>query len=881
MQTVLKILLFLLVAAGAYFGLSYAHTTYNNTWLTIYLFLFVALPLLVSTPKIINGRMEVKNWIRALMWSAAGLLLTTLVYKLVVQEWVWACLAGALVTGIANVATSWKTTMARGSLTMAENELKRGNRIQALRLAEDALREFANRSDRLGQADAETLLGIISVKNSSNTAAARYLNSALAKYRGLGQAAKIQVVESHLSALRKGGVDVDASAVATEAGEGRRVDVLFVLQGVLAIAFIMAFLVIWQLPFFQVTLVGALLMGVVLFLWVYGNYTVNALARPLSGAQRGNFLPLLLFNLAFVVLSVSAVSVLLQQKVIAQADFPEFKRDLIAQFTAWLQQQPDWLVWVAGGGALLLIAAAVSAASGRSIFGALGGLGGGSVTVQALAQAKTHIQAGAWTQAVLQLNRIDLATLKNPVQQRETLFLLGYAHHHAGHRAEARDYLAELTRRFPQDKEGLYLWGYICLSQDQLDEAEKAFHTLNKLDSTYNPGQPVRYYLSLVLYRKAAAVMEKDIEQGAALLSEMSRIGGLDKQVADALVRVHLYRCIQAVRAHDWATASSEAGSAQEKLKDLGALVTDAKELAKLRGMCMAASGLVAFKQENFASAHENFEKASTEVKSLSKKLDFGKQAGSFLEQMLRAYLEKSAEQGGVHPNFSRDLHFLAGVSTLRTASENAALSKTEAKKLLKSAAESMQASIAAAPQFVEGRAILGLIWFYLGEDKETREKGMEMLQSVRERVSSKFLNQTVADYEGEKQRQTDARKAYFDLLQQYLQFSNVPIEQRRQMRDRMRKMMEENGELESFVGRGSLEIEREEEPSVQEYANRTALLREKINALIEANRGHEISPNLTKLIEQLNSQNSELQAAVKTIADLEHQILSEAQRLL
>jgi tetratricopeptide (TPR) repeat protein len=530
---------------------------------------------------------------------------------------------------------------------------------------------------------------------------------------------------------------------------------------------------------------------------------------------------------------------------------------------------------------LVLILIVASAAAGRSVFGALGSLGGGGVTSQALAQARTHIQASAWTQAILQLNRIDLASLKDGAQLRETLFLLGYAHFQANHPAEANDYLKELASRFPQDKEGLYLAGYINLEKDQLDAAEAAFRSVYKLDSAFNPGVSVRYYLSLVLYRKAMGVLEKDLEQGAALLSEVSTVGGLDKQVADALIRVHLFRCIQAVRAHDWQTAGSEANLAQQKLNSLGELVSDPKELAKLRGLVMAASGLVAFKQENFAEARKSFTAAATEVKSLSKKLDF-KKGGSFLEQLLQAYLEKSAEQGGVHPNFSRDLHFLAGVATLRTGMDNiGTLSKADAKKLLKGAADSMQESISAAPQFVEGRAVLGLIWYYLGEDKETREKGMEMLQSVRERVSSKFLNQTVSDYEGEKQRSTDARKAYFDLLQQYLQFSNVPLSQRQQMRDRMRAMLEENGELESFVGRGSLEIEREEEPTVQEYMNRTALLREKINALIEANRGQEISPNLSKLIEQLNAHNSELQNAVKTIADLEHQILSEAQRLL
>lgn len=882
MQTVIKVLLFLVVAGTAFFGLRYAHTTYASNWLTGYLFLFVALPLLVATPKIANGRMEVKNWVRALMWSAAGLMLTALVYRLVTQQWWIACLAGALLTGIANLATGWRTTMARGSLAMAENELKRGNRLQAMRLAEEALRSFAGRSDRRGQADAEFLLGAINIKNSSLSAAARQINSALAKYRALGATPSIVEAEKQLTALRRQGVDVDASAVAAEAADTRRVDAWFVLQGLLAFGLLAAFLTYWKLPFFQVTLPAAAALGVFLFLWLYGNYAVNALARPLSGAQRANFLPLLFFNLAYLVLAGSVLGWLLKSGTFSAADWPTFMRGGLEAFSTFCASQPDWRPLAVGGGALLVLLLAFSAAAGRSVFGALGSLGGGNVAGQALAQARAHIQTGAWTQAVQQLNRIDLAVLKNTAQQRETLFLLGYTHHHANHPAEAQDYLAELVRRFPQDKEGLYLLGYTNLVQNKLEAAEQAFRALHRLDGNFSAGQPVRYYLSLVLYRKAMAVMEKDFEQGAALLSEVSRVGGLDKQVADALLRVHLYRCVQAVRAHDWALASSEAASANGKLKDLGALVADAKELARLRGMCSAASGLVAFKQQNYPAARKEFEQAAVEVKGLAKKLDFDKDAGSLLEQMLRAYLEKSAEQGGISPNFTRDLNFLAGISTLNTALESlSSITRPQLMKLIKQAAESMQASLSAAPQFVEGRAVLGLIWFHLGDDAETRQKGMEMLQSVRERVSSKFINQTVSQYEGEKQRQTDARKAYFDLLQQYLQFSNVPIEQRQQVRDRMKQLMEENGELETFVGRGGLEIEREEEPTVAEYVNRTALLREKIKTLIEANRGQEVSPNLTRLIEQLNAHNSELQSAVKAIADLEHQILSEAQRLL
>jgi hypothetical protein len=89
---------------------------------------------------------------------------------------------------------------------------------------------------------------------------------------------------------------------------------------------------------------------------------------------------------------------------------------------------------------------------------------------------------------------------------------------------------------------------------------------------------------------------------------------------------------------------------------------------------------------------------------------------------------------------------------------------------------------------------------------------------------------------------------------------------------------MKADGQYEEFAGRGGLEIIREEQPTVQEYARRTELLRTKINDLITGQGSTRASAALQKLIEKLNTENVGLQNAANEIKKLEQQILQAAQ---
>jgi hypothetical protein len=246
------------------------------------------------------------------------------------------------------------------------------------------------------------------------------------------------------------------------------------------------------------------------------------------------------------------------------------------------------------------------------------------------------------------------------------------------------------------------------------------------------------------------------------------------------------------------------------------------------------------------------------------------------LEQLLRNLVENETDGRSIQPAFPSGCSFLAAIARLRRLQE--APGKAPAMtKAMEEVQGLLEGSVAAAPDFAEGRALLGLVYCYLGADDDLREKGFEALQSVRERVASKFVSQTLSEYEAEKERLRDAREAYFTLLQQYLQSADVPRDERQALQETVVQRMKDRGLYESFMGKGGLEIHSEEEPTVQEYSQRAGVLGTKIQKILESKRASAQSPQIQALMERLNQQHQALEGAVKSITDLEMKILQEA----
>lgn len=896
MRRLVLLVLSLTVVAAAWFGIKQAHRVYGSLWLDIYLALFVALPLLSGVRGATAGRQGFKGFFRSLLSVTAGLLIATLVYQNLTENWLWACLAGAVIPGIVTAAREWQVFTAQAKLSQADQALKAKRPKQALGLAQKTRSVYIARGNREGQAVAERYLGIAYAQTGELISAARYLNSALALFRSLGNEEQAKQVEKLLTQLRGMGVDTTASAVSAETFEEEvsRVDWNFVLDGALSIAFVLALLRLWEVESFQASLLAMATFGAVLFLFAYGNYAVFALATAPSREGRGIRGSLLLYNLALLLLALSFTGFLLGQGISQVADFPAALQGVLEGLSSLVADWPSWTLPLAIFVSVLMMLGAIVAASGRSPLDLLRGLWGGDVQRQALQLAMGHLDAKEWTEAITQLTLlIGLLREKDQERRKEVLFCLGFAHYMAEHPKEAERYITDLLESDSQHKEGLYLAGYIALQADQVDEAERRWRELYAIAPEFHPlgsggdDRGVRYYLCLALYRKAMAVMEKDPEAGAKLLSEVSEIGALDKAASDALIRVHLYRCVSAVRRREWDKAAQEVELARYKLEQLEKLVEDRAEVSKIKGLCQVAGSLVAFRREQYDKAEDGFNTAIEETKGIARKGEFFARPGrSFFEQLLRAAMEAGkGDDDRIAPAFGRDLYFLTSIAQLRNLSEKLARSASpEWKSALSQVKSRLEQSIAIYPDFGEGRAMLGLLYYYLGEDEATKEKGIEILQTIRDRVGSKFVTQTLTQYEADKERREDARKAYFDLLQQYLQFSTVPREERETMRERVLDEMKATGQYEAFIGRGSLELEieaeREREPTVQEYIDRASLLHEKLEQLKQRDT-EDLPPEVQTLMEDLSKHNQELKEKIQEIAKTEQELLLQAQRLL
>jgi len=886
MKRAVALALGLLVLVASWWAITSALAATGSWWLTVYMVLCVGLPMLRAAPQLARGRAGFKVLMRSLMPTSAGLLILTLVYRELTHDWMWASIAGAIIPGLVVSVSGWQMTKARVEAKQAATLLQAGRAREALPLAQSARAVFVAHGDRDAQASADLMLGLAYAKLGEGSRAARYLNGALARLRSMGDKDQVGLAERTLGQLSGQGVDTGSSAVSADdaAGQAPSVDWTLLASGALSFAFLGAAIRLWEFPDVRATWPALGYAGLMAFLLLYANYAVLALAAGRPGGRRTVVSPLVAANLGMLAIAAGVLGLALGQRIFLVGDFPAAARGVLSTFSTVFGGLPVvvLLAIVLIGG--LGLVAALFLASGRSPSGLLGGMRRGDVTLQALELANGYIDTGEWGPAIRQLSRIDVTTVQNPEIRKQALFCLGLAHCHEGHPSEARDYARELLELDGGNREALYLSGYLDLREGNLDSAERSWRALCSIEPDYPSGgrggttPSARRYLCITLYRQAMAVMDADLDAGCRLLSEVSQLGALDREVADALTRVHLFRCTQAIRERDWPLAAQQSDLAQQKLGQLGALVSDPDELRKLKASCQAAAGLAAMADERYAPAVDLFKKANEEIEPLVRQVELAA-GGSFLEQMLKLMMQQESGKETVSPNFGRDLHFFAGLAGLRALGEQVSRSRPRDWKSMVAAVEAeFEASVAAAPTFVEGRALLGLMYYYFGADSATKDKGIEVLESTVGRVGSKLVKKTLEEHQAAKSRHADARSAYFDLLQRFLQFADVPRREREELRAQVIERMKATGQFEDFVGRGGLEISREEPPTVQEYLRRTELLRTKMDQLVAGGAAGEGSPELHRLIEELGSQNEGLQSTVDTIRTLERRILQAAQ---
>jgi hypothetical protein len=862
-----------------------AHQTYRSWWLDAYLVIFAALPVLLATWAVASNQLDFKAFFRNLLPSLAGLLVMEIVYQRLTPSWPLACLAGVATLGAMIFARDRQLFTAQAKLAEAGTALNTGQHQKALAFAQTAGQAYTTRGMRSGQAASEWVIGTAYRQANQPSAAVRHLNAALVLYRSMSGSQQTEQVQKSLDEL---GVRPHAlshrESAELLAELGSRDDRSFLLEGIAAIA---ATLLLLQLASSAATASAGVLAvtGVWLFLLFFGNYVL--LKARWDGAQRSAGSRA--YNLALMVVPLGVWVLALGRGILRVADFPPALRGPIERL-ATLGRPGSWVALAALLIAAFVMLRAVARASGHSLI-ELARLPRAGARTRPFQLAMDQLEAGQWDAAIAELSRIDLPREKSQKRQQDILFYLAFAHYQLGKASESGQYLAQLLQADQQHPEGLYLAGYLSLQQNRLDEAERFWRTLCAIDQNFRPigaaqdDRDARYYCSLTLYRKAMATIDQDEKAAIEILAEVGKIGAIDKAVADALVRVHLSRCAQFVRQRDWGRANEEVSLAQRKLEHLQALVKDAAEVSKLKGLSYAAAGLVALGQDRSEDASSSFAQADKETKALMREGDlFNTPGESFLEQLLRAVANPQTTEDRISPHFCRDLHFLIGIAQLRSLHEHLAeASASTWRSALMQIETKLEQSVSIAPDFGEGWALLGLLYYYMSGDDAKREKGIDILRLVANQLSSRFVTQTVAQYDAEQKRQADARKAYFDMLQQYLQFSNVPLAQRTAMRNQVLDGMKAIGQYEQFVGQGHLEIEaeREHEPTVQEYIDRAGLLREKLTGFRQSDQAGNMPPKVRDLMDRLGTHNQELQQHVRMIAQLEQELLLAAQSLL
>ncbi|HEY7347642.1 MAG TPA: hypothetical protein VH599_04935 [Ktedonobacterales bacterium] len=379
--------------------------------------------------------------------------------------------------------------------------------------------------------------------------------------------------------------------------------------------------------------------------------------------------------------------------------------------------------------------------------------------------------------------------------------------------------------------------------------------------------------------------MKQDARQGISLLAEAGRIEALDKEMAEALARAHLYQCVQLIRQGAWREAEQEVSQAQTKLQPLKSQPGDSTAFSKLNGLCLVGSALLSFQQARYAETLTSLKAADEATAALAQKRNFFTQPGqSLLEQLLRSMLvSQETNQGRISPLFSRDLHFLGALAQLRDLRERLSQAPDKGwQSVLEKIEAELEKSLESSEDFDEGCAMLGLFYYYVSADQSKQKKGIELLQLVQGRVGSSFVKETLTRHETQEKRRASWQKTYFDLLEQYMRFSSVPLAEREAMRQRVLETMKATGELETLLGERKLQVatRREREPTVEEYSTHAALLLVKLEELMQSDKGGQIPPEVKRLVESLRDQNEALKQTVQTLLHTEKELLSKAQQL-
>jgi tetratricopeptide (TPR) repeat protein len=323
-----------LVLAVAWIGIEYAHRLYNSWWLDIYIW-FIVWQLFTALQGVAEGLQGYKNFFRVLLSVTISVVITTLVYQNLTKDWLRACLAGVLIFIILSIARNWQILPVQTKLQEVQQAQKAGNLAQALILAQEARSLAIARKSLEGQALSEYFLGILYNQTGDYSTAILLLKNALNLFCWLGKNKEAKQVSQFLHDM---GENVPVSNASVEAF----IDWKFLLDCAFSVTLLLGLSQLWQIQAFQASLAVLVTSGILLFLLIYGNYGILALATAHWRDQRRRWKPLLIYNLALALLAFGCVSLMLKQGAFQVNDFPSAFQESLSGFSSTIAGWPFW-----------------------------------------------------------------------------------------------------------------------------------------------------------------------------------------------------------------------------------------------------------------------------------------------------------------------------------------------------------------------------------------------------------------------------------------------------------------------------------------------------------------------------------------------------------
>jgi hypothetical protein len=506
-----------------------------------------------------------------------------------------------------------------------------------------------------------------------------------------------------------------------------------------------------------------------------------------------------------------------------------------------------------------------------------------------LRKAMEYLETNEWDLAIAQISQIDPSRVKGTEERVELLFYMGFANYMAKHLSDAKGYIAELLTIDNKHKAGLYFMGYMALEENDIISAEKAWRELymllSKSGSIKNERfcQDAYYYLCLTLYRKSLNLMDTDNEEAGRLITEIAEIGALDEKISDIIVQTILYRSANMIQQGEH-MPKQELDLAIAKLRHLDQLMDSPDDVSRLKGLCYAARAILDFTCEEYEDTIQKLSVAYKEIQGIISNINLFDMDGiSFIDQLLRTLTQKAKSdfECKISPIFVRDIHFLAGICQLRVLHRYLSNYSTEElqDKLLRTES-SFERSLSAQPDFNEGLAILGLLYYYLSTDEDKKNKGIEILLSISNRFESEFVKQTVNKIRMEKKTRSSIQEEYFDRLKEYSLSNDMSRE--RQVSIEILRDIKAMGEY-----RNAISEDKPENKSaincgitIQEIINRVALLREKLKRSGQLKAIEELS-EVTELTDGISKDNRKLADNGEEILKIEQKLIMIVQRYL